>query len=705
MKILVKPAALLLSLIWVIFCLNGCQETESPGRDSGTVPEGTTAPETGFAVDVSRYVIIRPEKASAACIQAASELKKQIDALAGGSIAIRDDWVADTSDIPEDACEILLGTTNRTESKGLAAELSGMKYAIRLSGFRIVISASSDQLLSYAVDYFVAEYVAPSAGGGTFKLPENFDYTSGEHNSLPIVASGVPQYHIVYPDSANPAIKPEYTKLKNEIDKLIGNQSQTIATDLLSKGGSYDSSKPEILLGGTRHDEVAEAMEQLKADEYGIFAIGNKIVVCGRTRSSSVLAIEKFVEHLKSSVTKDDKGKVSLSLVYERPLIYKNTSYKTDIPEFASGRLSGAYDCGDGVLEMYYTGVTQADYDSYCEAAGKAGFSLTYSHTAASNTFRTYSDGKTRFFASYSAGEGVLRLITEDAAMTSAPVETATYSEVCAPSVTQLALSYTKDNTNGMGYVLQLSDGSFVIYDGGFTADAENILNTLSGLTPAGTTPYIRAWILTHMHGDHYQAFVEFANNYASQIKLDYVVLNVADKYYDVDYNIYTNGKISSALVKLKATRLLKVHAGTVLRFADAEIEILCTHEELYPGVLGLEYTNDTSIVSRVRLGGQTIIFPGDMQTLESNVLVSMYGTYLKSDFVQISHHGSIKYPATLEFYQMVSPTWAFFPGSKSRYAENAGTPENSYLIKRLGAGNIFVADSENRTISLPFGR
>jgi beta-lactamase superfamily II metal-dependent hydrolase len=172
-----------------------------------------------------------------------------------------------------------------------------------------------------------------------------------------------------------------------------------------------------------------------------------------------------------------------------------------------------------------------------------------------------------------------------------------------------------------------------------------------------------------------------------------------------VDYNIYTNGKISSALVKLKATRLLKVHAGTVLRFADAEIEILCTHEELYPGVLGLEYTNDTSIVSRVRLGGQTIIFPGDMQTLESNVLVSMYGTYLKSDFVQISHHGSIKYPATLEFYQMVSPTWAFFPGSKSRYAENAGTPENSYLIKRLGAGNIFVADSENRTISLPFGR
>ncbi len=703
MKKSVKLTAMLLFLLLVVFCLNGCQNTDTPGRDSGTVSDENSVP--SFTVDVSQYTIIRPEKASAACTQAAAELKKQIDALTGGNIAIRDDWVADTSAIPEDACEILVGATNRAESNGLAAELSGMKYAIRLSGSRIVISAVNDQLLLYAVDYFVSEYVAPGAGEGTFSLPENLSYTSGEHNSLPVVVSGTPQYHIVYPVGANPAIKPEYLKLKDEIDKLVGNQSQTIGTDLLSKGGSYDSSKREILLGDTRHDEVAEAMEQLAADEYGIFAIGNKIVVCGRTRSSGVLAIGKFIELLKSSVTKDGEGKVSLSLVYERPLIFKNTSYKTDIPEFTSGRLSGAYDCGDGVLEMYYTGVSPADYDSYCEAAGKAGFSLTYSHTAASNTFRTYSDGKTRFFASYSAGKGVLRIITEDASMTPAPVEAATYSEVCAPSVTQLALSYTKDNTNGMGYVIQLSDGSFIIYDGGFTADAENILNTLSGLTPPGTTPYVRAWILTHMHGDHYQAFVEFANIYASQVKLDYVVLNVADKYYDVGYNIYTNGKISSALVKLKATRLLKVHAGTVLRFADAEIEILCTHEELYPEVLNLEYTNDTSIVSHVSLGGQTIIFPGDMQTLESNILVSMYGTYLKSDFVQISHHGSIKYPATLEFYQTVDPTWAFFPGSKSRYAENSGTPENSYLIKRLGAGNIFVADSGNKTILLPFGK
>ena len=519
MKLSVKPTALLLSLLWVIFCFIGCQDTELPGRDSGTVPDDTTTPDTGFVVDVSRFAIIRPEKASAACIEAATRLKKQIDALTGGSIGIHDDWVADLSAIPPDACEILIGATNREESTALAARLQGMKYAIRQSRNRIVISATSDQLLLQAVDFFVAEYVAPGAGGRVFRLPSDLDYTSGEHSSLPIVISGAPQYHIVYPDSANASIKPEYLALKAGIDKLIGNSRQTTGTDLLSKGGSYDSSAREILLVDTRHDEVAAAMEQLKADEYGVFVIGNKIVVCGRTRNSSVLAVKKFVELLQSSVSKDSEGNVSLSLVYECPMIYKNTSYKTDIPEFTSGRLSGAYDCGDGVLQMYYTAVSQADYEAYCDAAQQAGFSMTYSHAAASNTFRTYTDGKTRVFASYSSGEGVLRVITEDATMTPAPVEATTYSEVCTPSVTQLALSYPPGNTNGMGYVLQLSDGSFVIYDGGFTADADNIMSTMTRLSPAGTTPHVRAWILTHMHGDHYQAFVEFANSYASEYK------------------------------------------------------------------------------------------------------------------------------------------------------------------------------------------
>ncbi|HOA85686.1 MAG TPA: hypothetical protein PKN17_06650, partial [Bacillota bacterium] len=165
MKKSVKLTAMLLSLLLVVFCLDGCQNTDTPGRDSGTVSDENSVP--SFTVDVSQYTIIRPEKASAACTQAAAELKKQIDALTGGNIAIRDDWVADTSAIPEDACEILVGATNRAESNGLAAELSGMKYAIRLSGSRIVISAVNDQLLLYAVDYFVSEYVAPGAGEGT----------------------------------------------------------------------------------------------------------------------------------------------------------------------------------------------------------------------------------------------------------------------------------------------------------------------------------------------------------------------------------------------------------------------------------------------------------------------------------------------------------------------------------------------------------
>jgi competence protein ComEC len=271
--------------------------------------------------------------------------------------------------------------------------------------------------------------------------------------------------------------------------------------------------------------------------------------------------------------------------------------------------------------------------------------------------------------------------------------------------VTQLALSYTADSTNGMGYIIKLSDGSFIVYDGGFTADSETIMDALTRLNVTGVKPHIRMWLLTHMHGDHAQAFLQFSADHAKDVLLDYLALNVADKYYDVDYsNYYTKGTIASALIKFSGAKLLKLHAGTVLHFADAEIEILSTQEELYPGLLSLDFGNDTSVVSRVTLGGQMILFPGDAQTFESDMLISMYGSYLKSDIVQISHHGSIKYPATIELYKMIAPAWAFFPGSLTRYAENSASEVNKYLIKESGIKQIFVADKSDRTITLPTG-
>jgi hypothetical protein len=94
-------------------------------------------------------------------------------------------------------------------------------------------------------------------------------------------------------------------------------------------------------------------------------------------------------------------------------------------------------------------------------------------------------------------------------------------------------------------------------------------------------------------------------------------------------------------------------------------------------------------------------LLPGDAQTTAGEYIVGRYGSYLKSDYVQVAHHGSINHPTTLEFYKVSAPSYVFFPGAQSRFNENKNTEENAYLVKLVGISNIYVADGTDKRIKL----
>ena len=165
-----------------------------------------------------------------------------------------------------------------------------------------------------------------------------------------------------------------------------------------------------------------------------------------------------------------------------------------------------------------------------------------------------------------------------------------------------------------MGYVLQLSDGSFVIYDGGFTADAENILNTLSGLTPAGTTPYIRAWILTHMHGDHYQAFVEFANNRRHRQSLTICPTSQTNNTMWITTFTKRQDFVGAGKTESHKTAQSLCRHGSAL---PTKLKSSVLTRSFIPGCSGLNIQTTPQLSAACASGGQTIIFPGDAQTLE----------------------------------------------------------------------------------------
>lgn len=688
---------------FAVSCKGNGGDVTNPDAETTTSAEVEDPVETGFAVKLSEYTVIRSAKASSLVFDASVKLKDAIEEYEGDTLAIRDDWIKNVADIPDDACEILVGTTNRPESENAAKSVKESTFSITMDGNRIIIVASNDILVGYAVDYFINSFLNGKRGDGVFYIPQDLNYLSAGHRSIDISASGTALYYVMYPANPTTAAKKGYDKLVSELSDLAG-ANVLSRSDMLSDSGVYNPVAKEILVGDTAQTYSEKALGYMKPNQYGIVVIDNKICVVGRTRETTVLAIDLFLTLVKAGTTTNSSGKTTLSLIYSEPIIMDCDEYFYDVPEFNAGKLLDAYDCGDSSLAAYYSETKKSDFDAYCKAAEENGFTLYSSHTAASNSFATYTSDKGQIYVAFNEEHGETRIVTEKANYL-APVKSEAYTSKIEPAMMLLDISYTTDNTNGLGVIFRLSDGSFIVIDGGFAADSETVYNALTELSAdKNSIPVIRMWLLTHMHGDHIQAFKSFAKNHAKDVKLEYVVLNCASAYYDAeDATDYTNGTIKSLVTEFSGARLIKIHEGTVLHFADAEIEILQTHEGVYPANMAFTHANDTSVVSRVKLGGQTILLPGDAQIPAGDAVCRTYGDYLKSDFVQVSHHGSKKWPTCVEFYKFAKAKYALFPGSSSRFDELKSTDVNKYIISTVGFNNMYVADSGNKLFELPY--
>lgn len=691
-----------LCLILALTVLAGCTSC------AGTSPSDTgDVKEEAYRVEVASYRLIRPAYASDLLTEQATRLKKAVDEKAGAGIDYLTDRAEKVEGDPSEACEILVGATDRSLSADAAAALCGKQsFSVTLVGKSIVIAAANEALVEYAVDYFIGSFLSGERTSGYFNIPKDLSYVSGEFSPIAVVSASVAEYSVIYPSGTNENLAGVFAGFRSAIDDLVGKKFVIASdTDRIPSDMTYDEGKREILLGKTAEPATAEALSKLRPNEYGVFRIGNKICAVGHTKVTSALAVEKLTELISATKMTDNDGKVTLSLFCDEPRIWTYEGYFFDIPEFSVGSFAGALDCDDDVLAAYYDGTKKADIDAYRASLEASGFSEYSSGELGGNLFASYTGKKGNVHLSFDPKSGRTKVLCENSSQRLAPIaEGEKYEKVAEPSVTLLTLSYTADNTNGLGVIFRLSDGSFLVYDGGFSADGKTVMDTLNELNVTGKKPVVRMWLLTHMHGDHVRAFASFSSEYAKDIELHYVVCNSAGAYYDSDKaGVASPEKIRKYVKAFAGAKLIRVHDGTVMQFADAKVEILQTQEALYPYIESLGFGNDTSVVSRVTLGGQTVLLPGDMQVTAGNALCATYGDYLKSDIVQVSHHGSIKYPTTVEFYRLAGARYALFPGSAERFAENRSTPENKFVISQVGESNVIVADGGNVTLTLPY--
>jgi len=277
---------------------------------------------------------------------------------------------------------------------------------------------------------------------------------------------------------------------------------------------------------------------------------------------------------------------------------------------------------------------------------------------------------------------------------------------VVSPQITQLVL---KDF--GLSYAVRLSDGRFIVIDGGreFESETDNLYKVL---TKDCESPVIAAWFLSHPHSDHINCFNVFAEKYGDKVKIGSVIMNMPDRddprYPGLGYGTddLKTSYYQLPLVYGHAERLgipiYTAHTGQIYNVSDAEIEMLSCFDE----TVGMSADiNPLSLIFMMKLGGQKILFTTDAGVGRTN-LGGRYGEYLKSDILQIPHHGFGTGDNNGDIYgfDYIRPSVCLLPSFESVTYNcfSSYVVSTDYIMRAPYVDEVIIGEPQ-RTITLPY--
>lgn len=226
-----------------------------------------------------------------------------------------------------------------------------------------------------------------------------------------------------------------------------------------------------------------------------------------------------------------------------------------------------------------------------------------------------------------------------------------------------------------MGYILKTKNNKIIVIDGGTIDDTENLVEQIN--KHGGK---VDAWFLTHLHDDHLGAFSNIANDEQIQIEKIYCSFN--------EYSWYEENEPSRAEFSKQILEILKqdnikdkvedVSLNQDINIDDIKIEIL--------GIKNPEITenagNEQSMVVKFDTGKTTFLVLGDTGVKSSEKLLKTQKEKLKSDIVQMAHHG--QNGATKELYEQINPTICMWPTPEWLWNNDSGEGKGSGPWKTL---------------------
>lgn len=549
-------------------------------------------------------------------------------------------------------------------------------------------------ILSAAIAVIACAKPAPTVPGTE---PET---TTGpdpkEDSDVRFTHEGKALYQIVRPEEAGEALKEQIISFRREVERKTGVR-MAITSDFLSMDEKGYERRCEILIGKTGYPESKAALETCGYGDWIIRAVGNKIVVTAYDDGNLAAAMDALCRLIAGAENPQE-----LTLTREELTVTRSVNATVSaLPRYTGSGTPTVIDCADGAYQLLVEEASRADWDGYVRALEDGGFTRYTAHTVGDNSFATYTNDGYTVTMYHTPVRGQLRAMIEPRGALP-PMETEAHPVVCTPSVTLVGLEYD-NNQIGLGMIFRLSDGSFLIFDGGNnkSAFADRFYAKLCELAPDPEHIRVRGWFFSHCHTDHVGTFIRFTDKYREKVTVDRFIYNFGtDAVYDTIVSGANRGlsaELRAAVGKWTDSQVIKAHTGQRFRFADAEVEMLYTGEDVYP--LAWRDGNTESLVFRVTLGGQTILCLGDEYLDSSEILSAMYGTYLKSDILQASHHG--RNGATVTLNSQIQPDTVLWPGGTGAFFELS---QREYNVRLLAiCKDLYVAGKDGVTLELPY--
>lgn len=656
--------------------------------------------------------------------------------------------------------EILVGLTGREESQEVYDSIKGNGFAICLKNEKLVIVGTTNLMTLYAVRYFCEQYLQNTASDGTLSLHKRV-----KANNLPVIelANTDTSYcSFVYASDLDdelgnkwialegPDYDYPYELLLNSVEKLkkvtdLGGKSFPRKTD------EKASERGEIQFGIPDRAEVRECLSDMKAEEYGVFVRNERVAVTAWSDTALGEASLMFEDLIDEALLTDEEGKSRI--IFPEGLSLTDicsSDWITDFPRPEGLPLYNTQDAGDNSLQYLYMGegVNANAFSDYCALLESEGYALLSENEIEGSLFATYVNEERRvsLYVAYNAFshaadnfnyEPRLKVISSSLDDVVLPDETIlapdpSYEKKQDSTITCLSLT---QEAVGMGYVIMLEDGRFVLFDGGSETGGSSdrlwqILSNLhekaSGAAPSPQNPVrIAAWFLTHSHNDHYAAPKAFLTKYGKtgMLRMEYLFGNYPSMIsvhnaFGKDSFLTNNASSLPSMVQ-GGGKFVRIHTGDKFYFANLEIEVLCTQEDLNP--LRMEIFNDTSSIVRFTMRATdeegnrvenreavtTSVWTGDAFVYGSRFCSAMYGSYLESDMVQLAHHGNIGCESP--FYAFIRPTTVWFPNNYEPFLSYTSGTNSRWqnkvdyeLVYGIGSVKyVYTSDTCNATLTL----